>query len=104
MADDQTTPPASDNGSSGADTSPAPEPASAASDQLTDQAIDQPLACLPVGLLASAWGRGPDQRIGESPRVQHGLSATGATHHPKASLLRQLMPVLGPVALMAAQG
>ena len=43
MADDQTTPPASDNGSSGADTSPAPEPASAASDQLTDQAIDQPV-------------------------------------------------------------
>ena len=43
MADDQTTPPASDNGSSGADTSPAPESASAASDQLTDQAIDQPV-------------------------------------------------------------
>ena len=43
MADDQTTPPASENGSSGADTSPAQESASAASDQLTDQAIDQPL-------------------------------------------------------------
>ena len=43
MADDQTTPPASDNGSSGADTSPAPESANAASDQLTDQAIDQPV-------------------------------------------------------------
>ena len=68
------------------------------------EAIDQPLAGLAVGLLASAWGRRPDQCVGEPPCVEHGLAATGPTHHAKVPLPRQLLPVLGPVALMAAQG
>ena len=67
---------------------------------LCAEAIDEPLACISVGLFAPTGCIRPDQRVSQTTGVQHRPAAARPTDHGDRLASDKLIPGVGPVLLM----